>query len=46
MIKIFLINTTFVDWRLYGVPTIRSDLAAPRIRRISDRIVSKNYSLL
>ena len=25
------------DWRSYGVPTIRSDLAAPRTRRISDR---------
>ncbi|XP_028402808.1 EF-hand domain-containing family member B-like [Dendronephthya gigantea] len=25
------------DWKSFGVPTIRSDLAAPRIRRISDR---------
>ncbi|XP_071791853.1 EF-hand domain-containing family member B-like [Asterias amurensis] len=28
------------DHRLYGIPTIRSDLAAPRIKRISD---TKNY---
>eukprot|EP00117_Sycon_ciliatum_P027605 scpid62205/ scgid22387/ EF-hand domain-containing family member B len=27
-------------WRSYGVPTIRSDLAAPRLRRVSDR---RNY---
>ncbi|ELU02812.1 hypothetical protein CAPTEDRAFT_212959 [Capitella teleta] len=25
------------DYRKYGVPTIRSDLAAPRIKRVSDR---------
>ncbi|KXJ08719.1 EF-hand domain-containing family member B [Exaiptasia diaphana] len=25
------------NWRAYGVPTIRSDLAAPRIRRVGDR---------
>ncbi|XP_071502668.1 EF-hand domain-containing family member B-like [Diadema antillarum] len=28
------------DYRTYGVPTIRSDIAAPRVKRISD---SKNY---
>lgn len=28
------------DFRCYGVPTIRTDLAAPRIRRMDDR---KNY---
>lgn len=28
------------DYRRYGVPTIRTDLAAPRIRRVDDR---KNY---
>jgi len=28
------------DWRSYGVPTIRSDLPAPRIRRVGD---NKNY---
>ena len=27
-------------YRTYGVPTVRTDLAAPRIRRIDDR---KNY---
>ncbi|KAK3754621.1 hypothetical protein QZH41_020542 [Actinostola sp. cb2023] len=26
------------NWRAYGVPTIRADLAAPRIRRVGDRI--------
>lgn len=29
-----------VDFRRYGVPTIRTDLPAPRIRRVDDR---KNY---
>ena len=28
------------DYRRYGVPTIRTDLPAPRIRRVDDR---KNY---
>ena len=28
------------DYRCYGVPTIRTDLPAPRIRRVDDR---KNY---
>ncbi|XP_038047870.1 EF-hand domain-containing family member B-like [Patiria miniata] len=28
------------DYRMYGIPTIRSDLSAPRIKRISD---NKNY---
>ncbi|XP_022098378.1 EF-hand domain-containing family member B-like isoform X2 [Acanthaster planci] len=28
------------DYRTYGIPTIRSDLAAPKIKRISD---NKNY---
>ena len=28
------------DFRRYGVPTIRTDLPAPRIRRVDDR---KNY---
>ena len=28
------------DFRRYGVPTIRTDLHAPRIRRVDDR---KNY---
>ena len=26
------------EWRRYGVPTIRSDIAAPRLRRVSDRV--------
>ncbi|EDO30325.1 predicted protein [Nematostella vectensis] len=26
------------NWRAYGVPTIRSDLPAPRIRRVGDRM--------
>ena len=26
------------DYRKYGVPTIRTDLPAPRIRRVSDRV--------
>ena len=30
----------FIGYRSYGVPTIRSDIAAPRIKRISD---VKNY---
>lgn len=30
----------FADYRRYGVPTIRTDLPAPRIRRVDDR---KNY---
>ena len=29
-----------IDYRRYGVPTIRTDLPAPRIRRVDDR---KNY---
>ncbi|EDV21053.1 uncharacterized protein TRIADDRAFT_60435 [Trichoplax adhaerens] len=28
------------DWRKYGVPTIRSDLPAPRVRRVAD---TQNY---
>jgi hypothetical protein len=39
---IFIFLQYISDWRFYGVPTIRSDLAAPRIRRISDRTVSKS----
>jgi hypothetical protein len=39
---IFIFLRYISDWRSYGVPTIRSDLAAPRIRRISDRTVSKS----
>ncbi len=35
-----LLTLTFVDYRKYGVPTIRTDLPAPRIRRVDDR---KNY---
>ena len=29
-----------IDYRTYGVPTIRTDLPAPRIRRVDD---TKNY---
>ena len=28
------------EYRAYGVPTVRSDLAAPRLKRVSDRKVS------
>ena len=38
-LKMFF-NCTSADHRLYGIATIRSDLAAPRIKRISD---TKNY---
>ena len=30
----------FPDWKTNGVPTVRSDLPAPRIRRIGDSTVS------
>lgn len=33
-------NFLLKDYRRYGVPTIRTDLPAPRIRRVDDR---KNY---
>ena len=33
-------STLTSDYRCYGVPTIRTDLPAPRIRRVDDR---KNY---
>ena len=26
------------DWRRYGVPTVRSDIPAPRLRRVSDKV--------
>ena len=26
------------EWRRYGVPTIRADIPAPRLRRVSDRV--------
>ena len=35
---VFILMLT--DYRRYGVPTIRTDLPAPRIRRVDDR---KNY---
>ena len=31
------------NYRTFGVPTIRSDLAAPRLKRVSDNKVSKLY---
>ena len=26
-----------IDYRCYGIPTVRTDLPAPRIRRVDDR---------
>ncbi len=31
------------NYRTYGVPTIRSDLPAPRIKRVADTSVSKTH---
>jgi hypothetical protein len=28
----------FSDWRTYGVPSVRSDIPAPRFRRVADRV--------
>lgn len=36
----FIGSSHIADYRRYGVPTIRTDLPAPRIRRVDDR---KNY---
>ena len=30
-------RTAFADYRTYGVPSIRSDLPGPRVRRVGDR---------
>ncbi len=40
IINIESIYVSLADYRTYGVPTVRTDLAAPRIRRVDDR---KNY---
>jgi len=35
------LNSTYTkDWNIYGVPSLRSDLPPPRIRRVADK---KNY---
>ena len=40
MIKATVGRIPTLNYRTYGVPTIRSDLPAPRIRRVSDHTVS------
>ena len=40
MIKAIVGGVSTHNYRAYGVPTIRSDLPAPRIRRVSDHTVS------
>ena len=40
MIKATVGGVPAHNYRAYGVPTIRSDLPAPRIRRVSDHTVS------
>ena len=45
MIKATVGRTPTLNYRTYGVPTIRSDLPAPRIKRVSDHTVSSIYSI-
>lgn len=33
----------YTDYRTFGVPTVRSDRPAPRVRRVSDHTVSQQY---
>ena len=39
MIKATVGGVPTLNYRTYGVPTIRSDLPAPRIRRVADHTV-------
>ena len=41
--KIF--QKSLAEWKTNGIPTIRSDLPAPRIRRIGDSTVNLTASL-
>ena len=46
MIKATVGGVPTRNYRTYGVPTIRSDLPAPKIRRVSDHTVSWDVDVI
>ena len=37
IISVIICFVVYLDYRKYGVPTVRVDIAAPKIRRVNDR---------